>query len=169
MVPVRGFPCIRSPPWQLRNSEKPHQGGIGSYVDAFSVLLSGWIGTFCQEVFWGHLPDGSRMRVALSVLPGLVPLGQPHCPGTQPTLPGLVVLPFGEPALHGTHSFIFSEAGCSRAKPSPLCSPSQKTEKDFIFSLLGIGLKWVGGGMWRRTVIWRPCRFWGERGSVWRK
>ena len=109
-------------------------------MDALSVLLSGWIGTFCQEVFWGHLPDGSRMRVALSVLPGLVPLG-------QPTLPGLVVLPLGEPALHGTHSLIFSEARCSRAKPSPLCSPSQKTEKDFFFSFLEIGLRWAGGGV----------------------
>lgn len=160
-MPVRGFPCIRSPPWQLRNSKKPHQGGAGPYVDAFRVLLSDWMGTFCQGVFWGHLLGGSGMRVALSVLPGLVPLGQP-----QPTLPGLLVLPFGEPALHRTHSLIFSEAGCSRAKPS-LLSSSRKTEKDFFFSFLGMGLKL--GGRWRRTVIWRPCRFRGQRGSVWRK
>lgn len=119
MVPVRGFPCIHSPPWQLRNSKKPHQGGPRPYVNAFSVLLSGWIGTFCQGVLWGHLLGGSGIRVALSVLSGLVPLGHP-----QPTLPGLMVLPFGEPALHGTHSLIFSEAGCSKAKPSPVCSPS---------------------------------------------
>ena len=45
-----------------------------------------------------------------------------------------------------THSLIFSEARCNRAKPS-LLSSSRKTENDFFFSFLGMGLKLgVGGG-----------------------
>lgn len=111
------------------------------------------------------MPSGCFSQTAPRTLPGDV-VGAPsrsgpgvRAPGSSPagrvpqgqSQPTCLKLAFGGLALHGAHSLVFSEV--------------DTTKKAISTVLLRMGLEGGGSGI----LMWRPWRYWGTGGSVWKK